>query len=201
MTPSIYQEVGVRLRELRLAAGLSQQELGDSLTPNRTQGGIAQLEQGSRKIDLETIHQLAGIFKVSPEFLLEGGWRPGKASGTNVVVIDGLDLQQAFDQYLLETPFIKLRNTEEVRLKALADPEATTVVYMGKRTFAALAERLLEAGLPPETHALIALGVSTPDQSLSCHTVGELPEVLRAMETKAPVLILYGPLADEDLPR
>ena len=124
MTPSIYQEVGVRLRELRLAAGLSQQELGDSLTPNRTQGGIAQLEQGSRKIDLETIHQLAGIFKVSPEFLLEGGWRPGKASGTNVVVIDGLDLQQAFDQYLLETPFIKLRNTEEVRLKALADPEA-----------------------------------------------------------------------------
>ena len=90
---------------------------------------------------------------------------------------------------------------ERLNMAALADPEATTVVYMGKRTFAALAERLLVAGLPPETHALIALGVSTPDQSLSCHTVGELPEVLRAMETKAPVLILYGPLADEDLPR
>lgn len=71
---------------------------------------------------------------------------------------------------------------------------------MGKRTFAALAEKLVEAGLPAETHALVALGVSTPEQELSCHTVGELPQVLRQMQTTAPVLILYGPLADTDLP-
>ncbi|MDE4133857.1 uroporphyrinogen-III C-methyltransferase [Phaeobacter sp. QD34_3] len=90
---------------------------------------------------------------------------------------------------------------EDLNMAALADPEATTVVYMGKRTFAALAERLLEAGLPPDTHALVALGVSTPEQSLACHTLGKLPEALRKMDTKAPVLILYGPLADEDLPR
>ncbi|WP_293576948.1 uroporphyrinogen-III C-methyltransferase [Phaeobacter sp.] len=89
---------------------------------------------------------------------------------------------------------------DQLNLAALADPSATTVVYMGKRTFAALAEQLLEAGLPPETHALVALGVSTPAQSLHCHTVGELPSVLRAMGTTAPVLILYGPLADQDLP-
>ncbi|MDE4174915.1 uroporphyrinogen-III C-methyltransferase [Phaeobacter sp. PT47_59] len=90
---------------------------------------------------------------------------------------------------------------EDLNMAALADPEATTVVYMGKRTFAALAERLLEAGLPPDTHALVALGVSTPEQYLACHTLGELPEALRKMDTKAPVLILYGPLADEDLSR
>ena len=88
----------------------------------------------------------------------------------------------------------------DTNMAALADPMATTVVYMGKRTFAALAEKLVEAGLPPQTHALVALGVSTPDQQLSCHTVGELPQVLRAMETTAPVLILYGPLADSELP-
>ncbi|WP_417699953.1 uroporphyrinogen-III C-methyltransferase [Pseudophaeobacter sp.] len=88
---------------------------------------------------------------------------------------------------------------DSLNMAALADPDATTVVYMGKRTFAALAEKLVEAGLPPETHALVALGVSTPEQELSCHTVGELPQVLRAMETTAPVLILYGPLADTDL--
>jgi uroporphyrin-III C-methyltransferase len=88
---------------------------------------------------------------------------------------------------------------DSLNMAALADPDATTVVYMGIRTFAALAEKLIEAGLPPETHALIALGVSTPEQELSCHTVGELPQVLRNMETSAPVLILYGPLADSDL--
>lgn len=89
---------------------------------------------------------------------------------------------------------------DDLNMAALADPHATTVVYMGKSTFAALAEKLMEAGLPAETHALVALGVSTPEQKLFCHTVGELPAVLRAMETKAPVLILYGPLADQDLP-
>ncbi len=89
---------------------------------------------------------------------------------------------------------------EDLNMAALADPHATTVVYMGKSTFAALAEKLMEAGLPAETHALVALAVSTLEQKLSCHTVGELPAVLRAMETKAPVLILYGPLADQELP-
>ena len=90
---------------------------------------------------------------------------------------------------------------DSLNMAALADPDATTVVYMGKRTFAALAEKLIEAGLPPGTHALVALGVSTPQQELSCHTVGELPQVLRQMQTTAPVLILYGPLADSDLPK
>ncbi len=89
---------------------------------------------------------------------------------------------------------------DTLNMAALADPDATTVVYMGKRTFAALAEKLVEAGLPAQTHALVALGVSTPDQQLSCHTVGDLPKVLREMETTAPVLILYGPLADTDFP-
>ncbi|MEY8800391.1 uroporphyrinogen-III C-methyltransferase [Leisingera sp. XS_AS12] len=89
---------------------------------------------------------------------------------------------------------------DDLNMAALADPQATTVVYMGKRTFVALAEKLMEAGLPAETHALVAQGVSTPEQKLFCHTVGELPQVLRAMETTAPVLILYGPLADQDLP-
>ncbi|UTS79814.1 uroporphyrinogen-III C-methyltransferase [Phaeobacter piscinae] len=86
---------------------------------------------------------------------------------------------------------------DNLNMAALADGEATTVVYMGKSTFAALAEKLMEAGLPPQTHALVALGVSTPEQELHCHTVGDLPAALRAMQTTAPVLILYGPLADQ----
>lgn len=87
---------------------------------------------------------------------------------------------------------------EDLNLAALADPNATTVVYMGKRTFASLAELLVTHGLPPETPALLALGVSTPDQQLSHHTVGELPTLLRELQTTAPVLILYGALADPE---
>ncbi len=88
---------------------------------------------------------------------------------------------------------------EELNMAALADPLATTVVYMGKRTFAAFAERLIAHGLPADTPALLALGVSTPDQSLSRHTVGNLPAFLSQLESSAPVLILYGALAETDI--
>ncbi|ABF64952.1 uroporphyrinogen-III C-methyltransferase [Ruegeria sp. TM1040] len=87
---------------------------------------------------------------------------------------------------------------EHMNLTALADPEATTVVYMGKRTFATLLELLLEAGLPETTPALVALGVSTPAQELHRVTVAALPDLLEAIISPAPVLILYGPLADDD---
>ncbi|MQQ08831.1 uroporphyrinogen-III C-methyltransferase [Epibacterium sp. SM1979] len=87
---------------------------------------------------------------------------------------------------------------EEMNMAALADPEATTVVYMGKRTFADLATQLLNHGLPADTPALVASGVSTPDQELRRETLGALPDLLPKLETTAPVLILYGPLADEN---
>ncbi|WP_282077939.1 uroporphyrinogen-III C-methyltransferase [Epibacterium ulvae] len=87
---------------------------------------------------------------------------------------------------------------EDLNMPALADPEATTVVYMGKRTFAELAEKLIAAGLPADTPALVAIGISTPDQDLKHATVGALQKYLYALETTAPILILYGPLADMD---
>lgn len=87
---------------------------------------------------------------------------------------------------------------EHMNLTALADPEATTVVYMGKRTFATLLELLLKAGLPETTPALVALGVSTPAQELHRVTVAALPDLLATITSPAPALILYGPLADDD---
>jgi uroporphyrin-III C-methyltransferase len=79
----------------------------------------------------------------------------------------------------------------DLNLAALADPGATTVIYMGKRTFAALAALLMQAGLPPDTPALLAEAVSTPDQHLHRATVS----TLILTDTDAPALILIGPLA------
>jgi len=84
---------------------------------------------------------------------------------------------------------------DDLNLAALADPQATTVVYMGKRTFAALAARLLAHGLPPETPALLAEAVSTPEQHLQRFTIGTLAAHLEGAESHRPALILYGPLA------
>lgn len=85
---------------------------------------------------------------------------------------------------------------EDLNLDALADPNATTVVFMGKRTFPAFAARLTGAGLPPDTPALFAEAVGQPGQSLTRLTVAALAERLAADPGTAPALILYGPLAE-----
>lgn len=86
---------------------------------------------------------------------------------------------------------------EALNMAALADGQATTVVFMPKRTFAALAGRLVAAGLPPDTPALLAENVSHPDQRLTCSTVVALAALLAGSASPAPALILYGPLAEQ----
>ena len=87
---------------------------------------------------------------------------------------------------------------EGLDLKALADPGATTVVYMGKRTFAGLVARLVMEGLPADTPAMLAEAVTTPDQRLTRATITDLAAQLAQSDSKLPGLILYGPLADGD---
>lgn len=87
---------------------------------------------------------------------------------------------------------------EGMNMAALADPQATTVVYMGKRTFAALATLLMAHGMAPDTPALLAEAVSTPDQKLERSTIARLAAHLQNATSTTPALILYGPLAGED---
>jgi len=90
------------------------------------------------------------------------------------------------------------RLPDDIDLGALADPRATTVVYMGKRTFPALADAVIAHGLPAATPALLAEAVSTPEQRLARTTVAALRDRLRGEIGPAPAIILYGPLAAAD---
>lgn len=83
----------------------------------------------------------------------------------------------------------------DLNLAALADPAVTTVIFMGKRTFAGLAARLMAAGLDPDTPALLAESVSTPEQSLRRATLSTLADLIHA-ESDGPALILLGPMVD-----
>ncbi|OOY12982.1 uroporphyrinogen-III C-methyltransferase [Thioclava marina] len=86
---------------------------------------------------------------------------------------------------------------EALNWSALADPGATTVVFMGKRTFPRLAASLRDHGLPGETPALLAEAVGHPQQHLIRTTVSELAERLAQSRSDQPALILYGPLAPD----
>ncbi len=87
-----------------------------------------------------------------------------------------------------------------LNIAALADPNATTVVFMGKRTFPALAAALVAHGLSPDTPALLAEAVSQPEQALHRGTIASLAEYLSGAPGPLPGLILFGPLAENGAP-
>ena len=84
---------------------------------------------------------------------------------------------------------------DDLNWAALADPLATTVVFMGKRTFPALVTGLIAHGLSRNTPAMLAEAVSTPEQVLIRSTIAELAARLAQDKGDLPGLILYGPLA------
>lgn len=92
---------------------------------------------------------------------------------------------------------------DRLNVAALADSAATTVVFMGRRTFPELVARLMAAGLPGNTPALLAEAVSRPDQRLLRSTVAMLAEILSCKSDSktldAPALIIYGALSEEGI--
>ncbi|MGH1447724.1 MAG: uroporphyrinogen-III C-methyltransferase [Cognatishimia sp.] len=86
----------------------------------------------------------------------------------------------------------------DLNLKALADTGATTVLFMPKRTFPELAEKLFASGLRRDCPALLAENVSHPDQSLTRTTMEALADQLKTEISSAPGLILFGELAETD---
>jgi transcriptional regulator with XRE-family HTH domain len=61
--------VGMRIRELRLARGISQEALADEAGVHRTYMGS--VERGERNISLENIVKIARALKVAPGTLLQ----------------------------------------------------------------------------------------------------------------------------------
>jgi uroporphyrin-III C-methyltransferase len=86
----------------------------------------------------------------------------------------------------------------DLNLDALADPLACTVIFMGKRTFPALAEMLIARGLPPDTPAMLAESVGTPEARTRRTTVAALAADLAQGLGPKPALIFYGSLAEAE---
>ncbi|SNS83291.1 uroporphyrinogen-III C-methyltransferase [Granulicella rosea] len=68
-------------------------------------------------------------------------------------------------------------------------PEATLVLYMPGRNFAALSADLIAAGIPGESPCVAVSKATTPDEQVCATTVAGLPE---ASVGPAPLLLLIG---------
>ncbi len=83
---------------------------------------------------------------------------------------------------------------DDLNIPAIADPNATTVIFMGKRTFGQLADQLIAAGMPGDMPALLAEDVSHPEQKLTRATIATMADLIAAEAGDGPALVLLGPL-------
>ncbi len=75
---------------------------------------------------------------------------------------------------------------------SVADPAATTIVYMPTRTLAELVARALEAGLDAATPAVAVERATRNDERIIAATIAELPARLAAEPPSGPVVVLIG---------
>ncbi|MBB3965320.1 siroheme synthase CysG [Rhizobium metallidurans] len=81
---------------------------------------------------------------------------------------------------------------DDVNWKSVADPHTTTVFYMGGRTAALIAERLVAEGLAPSTPVMVMSDVSRDTQRHWRGSIAKLHEGIAVIGYEQPVLIAVG---------
>ncbi len=80
---------------------------------------------------------------------------------------------------------------------ALADPSATTIVYMPKKTLRELSARAVAQGLDPATPAVAIANATRPDETIVAGTIGDIAERIEADAPDGPVLVMIGKVLAE----
>ena len=75
---------------------------------------------------------------------------------------------------------------------SIADPAATTAVYMPTRTIGELTARAIAHGLAPDTPALAVASATRPDETTVAGTVANIGGKLAATSLAGPVLVFIG---------
>ncbi|HEY4846528.1 MAG TPA: siroheme synthase CysG [Methylocella sp.] len=80
----------------------------------------------------------------------------------------------------------------DIDWRALCDPRASTVVYMGVKTLELLTGRLLANGMDPSTPALLVERATCPDERHIFGTIENLAAKVARAEPSGPCVILIG---------
>ncbi len=75
---------------------------------------------------------------------------------------------------------------------SVADPSATTVVYMPMKTLPDLVAKAVQAGLDPATPAVAIERATRPDERMIAGAIADLPEHLAGAACSGPVVVMIG---------
>jgi len=81
---------------------------------------------------------------------------------------------------------------EDIDWRALCDPRASSVVYMGVKTLSALCERLRAHGIAPSTPAILVEHATAPSERRILGTIETLPAKVALAEPAGPCVVLIG---------
>jgi uroporphyrin-III C-methyltransferase / precorrin-2 dehydrogenase / sirohydrochlorin ferrochelatase len=81
---------------------------------------------------------------------------------------------------------------KDIDWQSLADPAATTVVYMPVKTLPALVAEGCAAGLDPATPAIAIANATRAEEHRIAGRVGDLPALLAAQSPSGPVIVMIG---------
>jgi uroporphyrin-III C-methyltransferase / precorrin-2 dehydrogenase / sirohydrochlorin ferrochelatase len=87
----------------------------------------------------------------------------------------------------------------DIDWKSLADPTATTVVYMPTLTLPDLVAAALKAGLDPNTPAVAVISATRADERVIAAPIADLPVRLAAEPPSGPAVVMIGRVFAEHL--
>jgi uroporphyrin-III C-methyltransferase / precorrin-2 dehydrogenase / sirohydrochlorin ferrochelatase len=80
----------------------------------------------------------------------------------------------------------------DIDWRAIADPSATTALYMPRRTLEDFRDKAIENGLSPQTPAAAISRATRKDERKVFGTISELPDLVALLEPDGPLLVLIG---------
>jgi len=80
----------------------------------------------------------------------------------------------------------------DIDWRTLADPQATTVVYMPRRTLGELSARAISEGLDPATPAVAVINATRPNEKTVAGKIENLSDLLSEQPADGPMLVIVG---------
>jgi uroporphyrin-III C-methyltransferase/precorrin-2 dehydrogenase/sirohydrochlorin ferrochelatase len=80
----------------------------------------------------------------------------------------------------------------DIDWQSLADPTATTIVYMPGKTIRELAGAALAHGLAPDTPTIAVASATRPDQKVIAGTIADIADRLQDVAPAGPLLVMIG---------
>ena len=80
----------------------------------------------------------------------------------------------------------------DIDWRALADPAATTIVYMPRRTLERLLATGIERGLAPDTPAVAVVNATRPGEQVIRATAATLADAVASSACGGPILVMLG---------